>query len=39
MDFNDYLTEFENAYVCIVLSKELGWSSLDVLDKWVGSYG
>ncbi len=38
MDFNDYLNQFECAYVCIMLSKEQGWKSLDIKDKWIGKY-
>ena len=38
MDFDDFIAEFECFYVCITFSRELGWTSLDVIDKWTGSY-
>jgi len=38
MDFNDFIRAFECVYVCITFSQELGWTSLDIVDKWFGTY-
>jgi hypothetical protein len=39
MDFNDYLKEFDEIYVCMTLTNKLGWTCLDLSDKWEGKYG
>ena len=39
MDFNDYLKEFDEIYVCMTLTTKLGWTCLDLSDKWEGKYG
>lgn len=38
MDFNDFVVEFDDVYVCKEYKFEEGWSNKIVFDKWEGEY-
>lgn len=39
MDFNDYVEEFTEIYVCRVFNEDEGWKSCFVEDEWAGNPG
>lgn len=39
MDFNDYVEEFSEIYVCRVFNEDEGWKSCFVEDEWAGNPG
>jgi hypothetical protein len=38
MDFNDFVVEFDDVYICKQYTKASGWVNKIVFDKWEGEY-
>lgn len=38
MDFNDFVVEFDDVYICKEFKFEEGWLNKIVFDKWEGEY-
>ena len=39
MDFNDYVEEFTEIYVCRVFNENDGWKNCFIEDEWLGNPG
>lgn len=38
MDFNDFVVEFDDVYICKQFTPEAGWHNAIVHDRWEGKY-
>lgn len=38
MDFNDFVVEYDDVYICKEYRFEEGWQTKIVFDKWEGEY-
>jgi len=38
MDFNDFVVEFDDVYICKEFKYEQGWKNKILFDRWEGEY-
>jgi hypothetical protein len=38
MDFNDFINEYEEIFVCRIYNSSTGWTEKTLDDKWEGEY-